>query len=505
MNSVILRLGLVTLLLVMSSAVMAKRVPSPDRDLDDDHIAFVNQQNAGKPGAWFARKNFHRGHTDTQKRAMLGARFPTAAEAASLPVRKQQARTRAVLPATFDARTQWPSCTIIADIRNQGQCGSCWANVGASVISDRNCIASPNKNVNFKASVADIMNCNSYGQGCGGGYVHTPFMMWATTGQNAGVVSGGEAGSNSGCKPYTGVDAVCSANCSNTAYTFLDPTDKHYGSSWYYLRLNNVAAETPTSQAEIDAIRTEIMTYGSISAGFSAYRDIYSYASGVYTRTTVPTNDLLGGHALTIIGWGTEGGVDYWLAKNSWGTNWGAAGLIKFRRGINHCGIESQMAAGLPLPRTYGYDRCDALFCSTRANGNYYVAQCSKNYCSCSGGVGTWVGCAAGSFVDKTTNQCVAQSATFCPSVSVGVMPPQPAWPAVPQEQVDMCNQVNCDARGTKATYFPLGRCSPYWCYCYNKEVPTRREVVTCGPGQFFDFRSEVNACADMRTIPGCY
>jgi hypothetical protein len=50
-----------------------------------------------------------------------------------------------------------------------------------------------------------------------------------------------------------------------------------------------------------------------------------------------------------ISGWGSEGGVPFWIVVNSWGKHWGESGLFRIRRGANECGIEDEVAAGTPL------------------------------------------------------------------------------------------------------------------------------------------------------------
>ena len=50
-------------------------------------------------------------------------------------------------------------------------------------------------------------------------------------------------------------------------------------------------------------------------------------------------------HAVLVVGYGNENGVDYWLFKNSWGTSWSDGGYGKIRRGTRECGIGRQCFA----------------------------------------------------------------------------------------------------------------------------------------------------------------
>jgi len=90
-------------------------------------------------------------------------------------------------------------------------------------------------------------------------------------------------------------------------------------------------------------IMTELMKHGPIEAAFTVYDDFPLYKSGVYKHTS---QTALGGHAVKMIGWGVEGGVKYWLVANSWNTDWGDNGYFKIIRGIDECGIESELVAG---------------------------------------------------------------------------------------------------------------------------------------------------------------
>merc|ERR1712127_1112144 len=44
-------------------------------------------------------------------------------------------------------------------------------------------------------------------------------------------------------------------------------------------------------------------------------------------------------HGVTLVGYGTDGGKDYWKIKNSWGATWGEKGYIRLIHGKDECGL----------------------------------------------------------------------------------------------------------------------------------------------------------------------
>lgn len=78
------------------------------------------------------------------------------------------------VPAAFDSRTQWPGA--IHPIRNQEQCGSCWAFGATEALSDRFAIET-NLSTNVVLAPQDLVSCDNAdgNQGCNGGY---PIKAW---------------------------------------------------------------------------------------------------------------------------------------------------------------------------------------------------------------------------------------------------------------------------------------------------------------------------------------
>jgi cathepsin B len=216
------------------------------------------------------------------------------------------------VPDNFDSRQKWGSC--IHPVRNQMQCGSCWAFSASEVASDRLCIAHQQDVI---LSPQYILSCDHVDQGCQGGELNTVWDFLTKT----GTVS-------DACQPYTsgtGNVAPCPSTCIDSSPLTL-----------YKAKSNN-----PVGKRNM---QMEIMTNGPIQGAFSVYQDFMHYSSGVYTHKT---GSLLGGHAIEIVGWGlASDNTPYWICKNSWTTGWGQQGYFWIKRGTDECGIESNAYTG---------------------------------------------------------------------------------------------------------------------------------------------------------------
>jgi hypothetical protein len=104
---------------------------------------------------------------------------------------------------------------------------------------------------------------------------------------------------------------------------------------------------------DISGIKLHIKEYGAAVGGFIVYQNFiadksrgkYDLTKGIYINTVnySQSDDFLlpkGGHAISIVGWGSEKDVnvngknypkiDYWVCRNSWGTSWGDNGYFKY-------------------------------------------------------------------------------------------------------------------------------------------------------------------------------
>jgi cathepsin B len=227
--------------------------------------------------------------------------------------------TTQALPRTFNSKDKWPQC--IHPIRDQQNCGSCWAFSSSEVLSDRMCIATGGA-VDVVMSPQDMVSCDYGASGCNGGYIN---QSWEYI-KNYGIVA-------DSCLPYTSGQTGTPGAC-----PFIYSQSCVYGTYRKYRVYSHQQFYTIASAKEA------IFNWGPIQAGFQIYEDFMNYRGGVYRRTS---NNLIGGHAIKIVGWGVDYyGYEYWIVANSWNSSWGEQGY--FRIAFGECGIEDQLWAGYP-------------------------------------------------------------------------------------------------------------------------------------------------------------
>ncbi len=222
-----------------------------------------------------------------------------------VPSYRSHQQTTLEADTVFDARTQWPSCA--NKIRNQGNCGSCWAHAAVEMVEWRNCIE---HSISKSLSIQQLVSCDKTDSGCDGGLSSYALKYIATN----GIVE-------ESLYPYTGTNSAC----------------KIPSGSKTYVSSNSIVDED--TYESIESLRKEIFNNGPITVGFMVYKDFMSYSSGIYVKSS---STYEGGHAVLCVGYGTLNGVNYWIAQNSWGPSWGEKG--HFRIKVGQCEFEDHYA-----------------------------------------------------------------------------------------------------------------------------------------------------------------
>lgn len=191
------------------------------------------------------------------------------------------------IPATYDLRGK------ISQIRDQGQCGSCWSFSLTAALLDAWVLSGKDPGA---LSEQYLVDCAKGQYGCGGGYFNA-----------ADYLKEPKGAPSLASYPYVAKNGRCKAVPPVAGLT-----------EWHYVG-------TEGKSPSIKDIQKAILLYGPVSVTVGADSYFMNYESGVYNACTQQSTN----HMTNIVGWNDN--EKYWIMRNSWGKSWGEDGFMRIK------------------------------------------------------------------------------------------------------------------------------------------------------------------------------
>jgi len=210
----------------------------------------------------------------------------------------------------------WRNSGAVTPVKDQGQCGSCWSFSSVGALEGAWAISTGKLTSFSEQELVDCATGISYGShGCNGGQMDGAFKY-----------------------------AIEKGMCTEDSYPYVSGDTKTAGtckSCTAVAKFSSCSDVTPNNQVTFKKAVAQQPVSVAIEADTKYFQ---FYTSGVLTSSSCGTNL---DHGVLTVGYGTEGGINYWLVKNSWGSSWGESGYVKIARSDSTndagiCGIAMQ-------------------------------------------------------------------------------------------------------------------------------------------------------------------
>ena len=294
----------------------------PERlEIFKSNLKYVIQHNSN-PSVTFKLKINEMSDWTNEEKDQLRAKIDVEPLNNEPPV---ESRDETILPVEYDWTNQTRIPNAVTPIKNQRHCGSCYAFAMVGALEKT---YAQIYNQSGPLSPQQLIDCSDE-SGCQGGSFVGTFNYIKRNGDRLSLEKN---------YPST-ADGKQQEKCQNTNGTLLS------FNATSTLSYQQLPTENEDYMKKILYQKGPIYVYfncGERVGNDTILRETANkfdhYASGVFDVPGCPTHRNMN-HALVVVGYGTDNGIDYWKVKNSWGETWGDHGYIKIKRNDNMCGI----------------------------------------------------------------------------------------------------------------------------------------------------------------------
>jgi len=231
---------------------------------------------------------------------------------------KRMAQKFAVAPtarhAPPPANFSWVTQGATSPVKDQQQCGSCWAFSVTENFESMTWLKTKKGPVPVLGP-QQLVDCDPQSQGCGGGWTYWAFEYLLSVG-------GQESEAD---YPYTAQDGTCAFDATKIAAKISN----------YTFATN--PCESGSCPTQDDLLRTQLAKIGPLSICVNAATWSEWTGPAPMTADSCPGDADLLDHCVQLVGYNWPAG--YWIARNSWNTDWGQAGYMYLQTGGNTCGL----------------------------------------------------------------------------------------------------------------------------------------------------------------------
>jgi cathepsin F len=215
------------------------------------------------------------------------------------------------VPQTLDWRTK----NMVTPVKNQEQCGSCWAFSVTENIESMYCMKNQIDCATFPPlAPQEIVDCDTVDQGCNGGDPPTAYQFVM---QEGGMEDESDY-------PYTAQDGTCNFQANLVKVTITN---------WQYA----------TQNSDETTMQNNLVSWGPLSICVDA-EPWQDYTGGVLMASDCDTQL---DHCVQLVGYDMTQSTPFWIVRNSWGADWGENGYIRLQYGQDTCGCADEATSAI--------------------------------------------------------------------------------------------------------------------------------------------------------------